>query len=65
VREYEEENTNLALEIRENFIDGIKTIVIPDLSIYEIANALRYNQNLTKIMNKQKIGQNHDSLFQI
>jgi len=44
----EEENTNIALGIREDFTKGTKTITTPDLSMYEIANALRYNKNITK-----------------
>lgn len=44
----QEEGTDIALGIREDFIEGTKTITTPDLSMYEIANALRYNKTITK-----------------
>ena len=43
-----EEYTDLALKIRKSFVDGNIEIVVPDLQLYEIANALRYNKNLGK-----------------
>ena len=43
-----EEHTDLALKIRENFVYGNIDIVVPDLQLYEIANALRHNKNLGK-----------------
>ena len=43
-----EEDTDLALKIRKSFADGSIEIVVPDLQLYEIANALRYNKNLEK-----------------
>ena len=43
----EEENTDLALMFREGFLEGNVDIIVPDLQIYEIANALRFNKKLT------------------
>ena len=39
----QEEKRSEALEIREKFINQKIDIVVPDLILYEISNALRYN----------------------
>lgn len=44
----EEEDTPLALTLREKYINGEIEIIIPDLALYEIANALRYNLRITE-----------------
>ena len=44
----QEENTDLALEFRKGHVNGYVNIAFPDLVIYEIANALRYNRKLTE-----------------
>lgn len=41
-----EENTATAIEIRDSYVKGNAGIACPDLIIYEIANALRYNKAL-------------------
>ncbi|MBI2183975.1 MAG: type II toxin-antitoxin system VapC family toxin [Thaumarchaeota archaeon] len=38
----EEEGSDRALAVRNEHIDGIRTLVAPDLLVYEIANALRF-----------------------
>ena len=38
----DEKGTNVALKIREDYLNGKIDIEIPDLLIYEIANVLRY-----------------------
>lgn len=43
-----EENTENALKIREMYMQGSASISCPDLVIYEIANALRYNKSITE-----------------
>ncbi len=40
----EEEETKKALELREKYINGEIVIAVPDLLVYEIANALRYDK---------------------
>ena len=40
-----EEGTDIALRFREELIDGNIEIVTPDLLLYELSNALRYNPN--------------------
>ena len=42
----EEEGTDMALSIREKHINGEVEVVVPDLLLYEISNALRYNKNI-------------------
>lgn len=39
----EEEETDLAVALRDEHIKGHLTIVSPDLLLYEVSNALRYN----------------------
>ncbi|MHC1594313.1 MAG: type II toxin-antitoxin system VapC family toxin [Methanotrichaceae archaeon] len=39
----EEEFTDKALEIRERIRMGEKRVIVPDLLLYELANALKYN----------------------
>jgi predicted nucleic acid-binding protein len=41
----DEDNVNRALKLMDLFGADIIGITIPDLAIYEIANALRYNKN--------------------
>lgn len=38
----DEENTEKALEIKEDFLSGEHEIVVPDLLRYELSNAMRY-----------------------
>jgi len=44
----DEEDTDLALKFREDYAKGEVNIACPDLVLYEIANALRYNKKLTE-----------------
>ena len=44
----QEDGTDLALKFREGYVNGYVNIAFPDLVIYEIANALRYNQKVTE-----------------
>ena len=41
-----EENSEKAIELRDKFVNREVFIVCPDLVLYEVANALRYNKNL-------------------
>ena len=51
----DEEDTDISLELRENYIKGNANIASPDLIIYEIANALRYNKELSETDVKNSI----------
>ena len=42
----DEDGTDIALAVREGFINGKIEIVVPDLLLYEITNALRHNKSL-------------------
>ena len=44
----EEIDTNRAIKLRDKFLKGEIDITVPDLQLYEIPNALRYNQKLTE-----------------
>jgi len=39
----EEEGSDMAVRIRDKHIEGLTTIVSPDLVLYEVVNSLRYN----------------------
>ncbi len=41
----QEEHHDKAITIRDKFIKGEIEIIVPDLILYELANALRYNPN--------------------
>ncbi|MEA1998307.1 MAG: type II toxin-antitoxin system VapC family toxin [Euryarchaeota archaeon] len=41
----EEEYTDIALKLRDDFFRGYTELVVPDLLLYEVSNALRYNPN--------------------
>jgi len=43
----DEENSDRALRLREEFFRGEREIVVPDLLLFEVANALRYNLSFT------------------
>ena len=43
----EEEDSVQALQLRGEFYAGEREIVAPDLLLFEVANALRYNPNFT------------------
>jgi len=40
-----ENDTKKALQLRQQMLDGICSITVPDLLIYELANALKHNPN--------------------
>ncbi len=45
--EYDEDDLDNALNLRNEIKEGRCAIVVPDLLYYEIANALRYNSNFS------------------
>lgn len=48
----EEKDTDKALEIREKYFQDEFDITVPDLVIYEVANALRYSNFNSEEINK-------------
>ncbi len=44
----DEEYTDKALEIRKEFVKGDVDIIVPELLLYEVSNALRYNKNISR-----------------
>lgn len=44
-----EENTDKSIEYRDKYIDRKIEIIEPDLLLYEISNALRYNPNFKEV----------------
>ncbi|MEM4283850.1 MAG: type II toxin-antitoxin system VapC family toxin [Candidatus Caldarchaeum sp.] len=55
----EEEDSVQALRLREEFYAGEREIVVPDLLLFEVANALRYNPNFTA----EAVQESIDTLF--
>ncbi|MCX6821780.1 MAG: type II toxin-antitoxin system VapC family toxin [Candidatus Aenigmarchaeota archaeon] len=47
----EETNSEIALKIREEFYQGKHEIVVPDLVLYELSNALRYDKEFNEELN--------------
>lgn len=43
----DEDDSEIALHLRQDMLDGHCTLIAPDLLIYELANALKYNPNFT------------------
>jgi predicted nucleic acid-binding protein len=41
----EEEYTDIAVKLRDDFFKGYNELVVLDLLLYEVSNALRYNPN--------------------
>lgn len=54
-----EKDTDNALRLRQQMLEGECSITVPDLLIYELANALRHNPNFAKRDVKSAL----DSLF--
>ncbi|MFQ5685319.1 MAG: type II toxin-antitoxin system VapC family toxin [Candidatus Scalindua sp.] len=43
----DEDDSETALHLRQDMLDGYCTLIAPDLLIYELANVLKYNPNFT------------------
>lgn len=43
----DENDSEIALQLRQQMLDGHCSMIAPDLLIYELTNALRYNPNFT------------------
>lgn len=57
----QEEKKEQAIKLRESYINGEIEIVVPDLILYEISNALRFNPNFQEKDIKEAV----QSLFDI
>lgn len=55
----DEDDSPAALRFREELYNGERQIVVPDLLLYEVANALRYNRTFSS----EEIGEAVGSLF--
>jgi predicted nucleic acid-binding protein len=47
--------TQSALKIRDEFVRGLHKIIIPDLVLYEMINALRYSDGFTSDIIKESL----------
>jgi|MudIll2142460700_1097286.scaffolds.fasta_scaffold224593_3 predicted nucleic acid-binding protein len=52
----DEEDSSQALNLREEFYAGKREIVVPDLLLFEIANALRYNASFSVKEIRESLG---------
>ncbi len=57
----DEEYTDIALKLRDDFFKGNIELVVPDLLLYEVSNALRYNPNF----DENDVVEAVDSLYDI
>ena len=53
----EEIYSEIAVKIKDKFVEGIHEIVVPDLILYELANAMRYDKGFGDDLIKQSIRQ--------
>lgn len=60
-----EENSDKAIALRSEFYLGTREIVAPDLILYEIANALRYNPDFEQSEIKESIQTIYDMGIEI
>ena len=60
-----EEHTDKALELRQRYADDEIEVVVPDLVLNELANALRYNPNFDQEDVKDAIQSIFDMDFEI
>ena len=44
--EYDEDDLDKALALRQGVFEGVYSVIVPDLMLYELANALKYNPRL-------------------
>ncbi len=44
----EESGSEDALKVREGFYNGVHEIIVPDLLLYELSNALRYDKKFSR-----------------
>ena len=56
----EETWREIALELRQAYLDGHMIIYVPDLLIYEIANVLRYKPDLTQLQVQEAVSSFYD-----
>ncbi len=56
----EEEYTDKALELRDDFSKGDIELVVPDLMLYEVSNALRYNPDFNETDVSEAVGTLYD-----
>ena len=47
--------TEIALKVKDEFVNGVHEIVAPDLILYELANAMRYDKAFDSDLTKQSI----------
>jgi len=52
----EEEYTDRALKLRDDFSKGEIELVVPDLMLYEVSNALRYNSDFDETDVAEAVG---------
>ena len=53
----EEIYSEIAVKIKDKFVEGVHEIVVPDLILYELANAMRYDKGFDDDLIKQSIRQ--------
>lgn len=44
----EEDNRHLSLKILDDFLDGKEEVIVPDIILYELSNALAFKKELTE-----------------
>lgn len=63
--EYNEDDMDRALNLRNKILEGECSIVVPDLLFYELANVLRYNSRFTSKDVKEAVSSIYDMRFDV
>ncbi len=56
----DEEYTDIALKLRDDFFNGYNELTVPDLLLYEVSNALRYNPSFDETDVIEAVDSLHD-----
>lgn len=51
----QEIHSEIAVKIKDEFIEGIHEIVVPDLLLYELTNAMRFNKDFNEEFIKESL----------
>ena len=51
----QEIHSEIAVKVKDEFIEGIHEIAVPDLLLYELANAMRFNKDFNDELIKESL----------
>jgi predicted nucleic acid-binding protein len=51
----EEEYTEIAVKLKRDLVEGLNSVIVPDLILYEMANVLRFTEGFNKDLIKKSL----------